>query len=260
MIRTVLALFIFAITLCVMIIYQPFTPKADPGTGVEVTRAATAEAQVAVPAPTDPAPVPRPATSEDSMDELSSAVLADLGLVDPPAPAPIPDPATAQVVAELQRMTGAPASARPDLQSLVADALRDGQSDSYIDALVNEAAQAGDIAVPRELVTAEGRVDTATLLAAIVAKATEATGVTLDLAPTAAPADLDGLEVRVIQQNDGAREARFYTVQPGDSLGAIAQKLYGDADFYPRIFEANRQIVPSPDRIRVGQRLVVPAP
>ena len=268
MIRTVLALFIFALTLCVMIIYQPFSSTADPDAGVEVTRAATAEAPLAVPgaapitpAPITPAPVPRLRTSADSMDALSGAVLADLGVIAPSAPAPIADPATAQVVAELQRVTGAPAApAQPDLQSLVAQALRDGQSDAYIDRLVNEAARAGDIAVPRELVTAEGRVDTATLLAAIVTEASAATGVAPVLAPAPQPAEAPGLEVRVIQQNDGTREARFYTVQPGESLGAIAHKLYGDAAFYPLIFEANRQIMPSPDRVRVGQRLVIPAP
>lgn len=64
--------------------------------------------------------------------------------------------------------------------------------------------------------------------------------------------------MRTVQRADRTETYRFYTVQPGDSLGYIAQKFYGDASFYPEIWEANRGILSSPDRIRKGQRLVIP--
>jgi len=51
---------------------------------------------------------------------------------------------------------------------------------------------------------------------------------------------------------------QFYTVGVGDSLGAIAVKFYGDVAKFNMIFEANRTILSSPDKIRVGQRLVIP--
>lgn len=56
-----------------------------------------------------------------------------------------------------------------------------------------------------------------------------------------------------------AVEQRVYTVQSGDSLAYIALQFYGDTNEYLRIFEANREQIEDPERIQVGQRLVVPA-
>lgn len=52
--------------------------------------------------------------------------------------------------------------------------------------------------------------------------------------------------------------ARTYTVEKGDTLSAIAQKLLGKASDYPRIFEANRDQLSDPDKIRPGQVLKIP--
>ena len=49
-----------------------------------------------------------------------------------------------------------------------------------------------------------------------------------------------------------------YTVQKGDSLWRIAQRLYGDGRKYALIFEANRAILSDPSKIYVGQVLVIP--
>ncbi|MBP1648300.1 MAG: Peptidoglycan-binding LysM [Bacteroidetes bacterium] len=49
-----------------------------------------------------------------------------------------------------------------------------------------------------------------------------------------------------------------YTVQSGDSLSKIAKRFYGDAKLYPKIFEANRDQLSDPDKIRVGQSLKLP--
>jgi LysM repeat protein len=50
----------------------------------------------------------------------------------------------------------------------------------------------------------------------------------------------------------------IYEVQPGDTLGAIALKYYGKASAYPKIFEANRDILDNPDLIKPGQKLRIP--
>ncbi len=50
-----------------------------------------------------------------------------------------------------------------------------------------------------------------------------------------------------------------YTVQPGDTLSAISKKVYGNANQYMRIFEANRDQLQNPDRIQAGQKLKIPA-
>jgi nucleoid-associated protein YgaU len=55
-----------------------------------------------------------------------------------------------------------------------------------------------------------------------------------------------------------AAEERVYEVVAGDTLGAIAQKYYGKASEYMKIFEANRDILDNPDLIKVGQKLKIP--
>jgi nucleoid-associated protein YgaU len=49
-----------------------------------------------------------------------------------------------------------------------------------------------------------------------------------------------------------------YTVKAGDTLSKIAKQFYGDANEYMRIYHANRTILNDPDRIQVGQVLVIP--
>lgn len=54
-------------------------------------------------------------------------------------------------------------------------------------------------------------------------------------------------------------EAKFYEVEPGDSLSKIAKKYYGDAMKYPVIFEANKPMLKDPNKIYPGQVLRIPA-
>jgi nucleoid-associated protein YgaU len=49
-----------------------------------------------------------------------------------------------------------------------------------------------------------------------------------------------------------------YTVQPGDTLSAIADQFYGDASLFPRIFEANTNQLGDPNLIFPGQVLRIP--
>jgi nucleoid-associated protein YgaU len=57
-----------------------------------------------------------------------------------------------------------------------------------------------------------------------------------------------------------AREAgeETYTVKKGDSLSKIAKRVYGDAQQWRRIHEANRDIIDNPDLIHPGQVLKLP--
>lgn len=50
-----------------------------------------------------------------------------------------------------------------------------------------------------------------------------------------------------------------YTVQSGDTLSKIAKQVYGDANQYHAIFNANTDKLDNPDRIQVGQELTLPA-
>ncbi len=53
-------------------------------------------------------------------------------------------------------------------------------------------------------------------------------------------------------------EVRTYTVQSGDTLASIAVKMYGDANQWRRIYEANRSQLSGPGIVRPGQVLVIP--
>lgn len=52
---------------------------------------------------------------------------------------------------------------------------------------------------------------------------------------------------------------QFYTVKKGDYLSAIAKRVYGNANKYPVIFEANRPMLKDASLIYPGQVLVIPA-
>lgn len=52
---------------------------------------------------------------------------------------------------------------------------------------------------------------------------------------------------------------RIYEVKAGDSLSKIAQAVYGDLNRWKDIYEANKDKIPNPDVIEVGQKLVLPA-
>ncbi|MDU7406489.1 MAG: peptidoglycan-binding protein LysM [Citrobacter portucalensis] len=67
------------------------------------------------------------------------------------------------------------------------------------------------------------------------------------------------------QVSDGVKvtqsgaESRFYTVKSGDTLSAISKVMYGSANEYQRIFEANKPMLTHPDKIYPGQVLIIPA-
>jgi nucleoid-associated protein YgaU len=50
-----------------------------------------------------------------------------------------------------------------------------------------------------------------------------------------------------------------YSVKGGDTLSKISKQFYGDSSEYMRIFYANRDKLNDPDKIQVGQELVIPA-
>jgi nucleoid-associated protein YgaU len=52
---------------------------------------------------------------------------------------------------------------------------------------------------------------------------------------------------------------RTYTVQAGDTLSKIAKAQLGSAGDYNRIFDANRDQLSDPDKIKPGQVLRIPA-
>ncbi len=65
-----------------------------------------------------------------------------------------------------------------------------------------------------------------------------------------------------VAQQTGASAAggmQTYTVKSGDSLSRISQQFYGNAGQYMKIFEANRDQLSDPDKVKAGQTLKIPS-
>lgn len=61
-----------------------------------------------------------------------------------------------------------------------------------------------------------------------------------------------------VSSTEQAVGASTYTVKKGDTLSHIAKAHYGRASQWKRIFEANRDQLDDPDRIKPGQVLKIP--
>ncbi len=101
------------------------------------------------------------------------------------------------------------------------------------------------VAVKDGVVTMAGEAESAEALEKAMLMAGNVEGVTeVRSDNVAAPAATDKVE--------------YYEIVSGDTLSAIAQKYYGKASAYPRIFEANREVIKDPDKIYVGQKIRIP--
>lgn len=61
-----------------------------------------------------------------------------------------------------------------------------------------------------------------------------------------------------VQSGGSSTATKIYVVKSGDSLSKIAKREYGDAQQWPKIFEANKDILKDPDKIYPGQKLRIP--
>ena len=69
-----------------------------------------------------------------------------------------------------------------------------------------------------------------------------------------------GAQSKTIPQPTPAKAAmKTYTVKSGDTLGEIAQRELGSAGKYMEIFNANKDQLTDPDKIKPGQVLKIPA-
>ena len=53
-------------------------------------------------------------------------------------------------------------------------------------------------------------------------------------------------------------EGEVYIIRSGDSLWKVAQRIYGDGKLWRKIYQANRDTVLNPGRLRAGQKLLIP--
>ncbi|MGR8946974.1 MAG: LysM peptidoglycan-binding domain-containing protein [Gammaproteobacteria bacterium] len=88
-----------------------------------------------------------------------------------------------------------------------------------------------------------------------VAKAPEADAPAIVMETPAEAAEPTKQSVPVVAD---APKVEYYVIQSGDSLSKIAKQYYGDAMQYPRIFEANKEVIEDPDKIYPGQKIRIP--
>jgi LysM repeat protein len=62
----------------------------------------------------------------------------------------------------------------------------------------------------------------------------------------------------VVRAQASAQATGRYTVQRGDTLSSIAQRFYGSAGDWNRLYAANRSVLHNPDMIFAGQVLDIP--
>jgi len=53
-------------------------------------------------------------------------------------------------------------------------------------------------------------------------------------------------------------KVEYYIIKKGDTLSAIAKQFYGKTNDYPRIFEANREVIKDANLIFPGQKIRIP--
>lgn len=180
------------------------------------------------------APAPDPVTRNATDAALGQAARK----VDAPTPRSSASPAALATRGARAERPGAADRDRPlaapplddTLAAMVTSALEQGQSDAYIDALVNDAAERGAIAVPGRIITQEGRVDTPMVIALLGGQSTARAPV----------------------------EPGFYEVRPGDTLASIAYRYYGKTSLATEILAANQQTLAANPVLMIGQRLSIP--
>jgi len=53
-------------------------------------------------------------------------------------------------------------------------------------------------------------------------------------------------------------KVEYYIIKKGDTLSAIAKQFFGKANDYPKIFEANREVIKDANLIFPGQKIRIP--
>jgi nucleoid-associated protein YgaU len=76
------------------------------------------------------------------------------------------------------------------------------------------------------------------------------------VAPVAAPTSPDAEPPVTV----GLPAGRVHVVAAGETLGTIARKVYGSSRHWKTILDANKDVMATPEKMRVGMRLRLPDP
>ncbi len=169
---------------------------------------------------------------------------------------------------------------RAAIREIVKHADEKGKPEDYVLKLIEEAVATSGSKVPVALLGADGTLDTVMLVQSVVGRSLEPAEADADAGYLAAlrgeaattatrtrpatPAKIDGgsqtaaKAVPVKFDSNSDSRPTSIVVVPGDTLGAIAWRYYGDALAYLKIYEANKDRLKSPNLIYVGAELRLP--
>jgi len=102
-----------------------------------------------------------------------------------------------------------------------------------------------EVKVDNGVVTLSGKADNAAALEKAVLMAGNVKGVS--------EVKFDNVSAPVATE-----KVEYYEIVSGDTLSAIAKKFYGKSSEYPRIFEANREVIKDANKIYPGQKIRIP--
>ena len=71
-------------------------------------------------------------------------------------------------------------------------------------------------------------------------------------------AGVSGVEDQITVTGPVVVAAKFVVVEKGDTLSAISMRVYGDANKYQKIFDANKPMLKDVNKIYPGQSLRIP--
>jgi len=128
-------------------------------------------------------------------------------------------------------------AADPNLVTLVVESVLQRQSDTYISVLLNTARDRGRITVPAALLTADGRVDSQSLLTALVRAS--------------------GAEAPAIVQEVTIPSRHLISAQ--DSLAGLALRYYGSTAGVAKLLAANPHLDAASLSLVPGETLLLPA-
>lgn len=134
------------------------------------------------------------------------------------------------------------------------------EDQSALERFLAEAAGAGIVAHSASVVSGDGSVNGHIMLFDLVERALDNGTAEEQRAGEAMRAQAVAMLAATVEvgEPETAAGERFYVVEAGDSLAYIALQFYGNTNDFARIFDANRDILRTPDRIQIGQRLLIP--
>lgn len=237
MVRVSLILAAFLAVTIAIVMIQPgsarraaLAPVGD--VAPEVTRGGADLARIAAPKPEADLRVAQTDEADPLRDAMRLLVVpapdAEIAAPGPErAVVPPADPVGETAGQALDDRVQAAVASGGGLEQMILGALQQGQSEGYIDAMVNDAAETGAVDVPATFLNAEGRVDTASILSALSAPV-------------------------------GPRIPDSYTVGLGDTVAAISYRFYGTLDRQADIRAANPGLAAR--ALASGNVIVLPRP